>query len=214
MHVRAAVRSGGAPRREARPVRRHLLRVRPLDPDRLPPGYDRRRRRHVELLRLVDVDNDGYDAASQEADLLHTGRQTTPLFSTGNGAPGFGTTAPPSPSAGMSVGASTQFGGTGWDSIDGLQPGRGQRRDGVVEPRARARTARGGVDIVADGAYSRRRHDAERGPATAASPGLTWGGTSRSTPVAAGADGARLPGVAQGQRRRVAERGSTVRQDI
>jgi hypothetical protein len=66
-----------------------------------------------------DVDNDGYDAASQEADVWHAnfGGRTTPLFSTGNGAPGYGTTAPPSPFYGISVGASTQFGGTGWDSI-------------------------------------------------------------------------------------------------
>ena len=41
----------------------------------------------------------------------------TPLFSTGNGAPGFGTTTPPAPTVGIKVGASTQFGGTGWDSL-------------------------------------------------------------------------------------------------
>ena len=40
-----------------------------------------------------DVDNDGMDAASQEADIWDTefGGKTTPVFSTGNGAPGFGT---------------------------------------------------------------------------------------------------------------------------
>ena len=63
------------------------------------------------------VDNDGFDAASQEADIWHSGSRTTPFFSTGNGAPGYGTTAPPSPFSGIKVGASTQFGGTGWDSI-------------------------------------------------------------------------------------------------
>ena len=40
-----------------------------------------------------DVDNDGMDAASQEADIIHAGfgATTTPVFSTGNGAPGYGT---------------------------------------------------------------------------------------------------------------------------
>src|SRR4029079_9002508 len=32
------------------------------------------------------VDNAGYDAASQEADIIHDRSFTTPLFSTGNGA--------------------------------------------------------------------------------------------------------------------------------
>ena len=67
-------------------------------------------------------DNDGMDAASQEADLIHGGfgDRTTPVFSTGNGAPGFGTVTAPSPTLGIQVGASTQFGGTGWDSIKNL----------------------------------------------------------------------------------------------
>ncbi len=84
-----------------------------------------------------DVDNDGFDAASQEADVIHAGRpNTTPVFSTGNGAPGYGTATPPSPVAGINVGASTNFGGTGWDSIANSQSGRRQRRDRMVEPRA------------------------------------------------------------------------------
>ena len=53
--------------------------------------------------------------------MIHAGRpNTTPVFSTGNGAPGYGTATPPSPVAGINVGASTQFGGTGWDSIANL----------------------------------------------------------------------------------------------
>lgn len=132
-----------------------------------------------------DVDNDGYDAASQEADVIHANRTTTPLFSTGNGAPGFGTTSPPSPSAGISVGASTQFGGTGWDSIS--KTSQIVDNDVMVwSNRGFGATGAPGVDVVADGAYS-------AGDATLNSvldgdvAWLTWGGTSRSTPVAAAA---------------------------
>ena len=104
--------------REACSVRRHLLLLRVLDPVRLPARHEARDRRDVELLRLLGADNDGYDAASQEADLIYNGStRTTPVFSTGNGAPGFGTATAPQPLAGIAVGASTQFGGTGWDSI-------------------------------------------------------------------------------------------------
>ena len=132
-----------------------------------------------------DVDNDGYDAASQEADVIHNNRTSTGLFSTGNGAPGFGTTAPPSPIAGISVGASTQFGGTGWDSIDRIS----QVVDNEVmvwSNRGFGATGAPGVDVVADGAYS-------AGDITlntilnGTDAWLTWGGTSRSAPVAAGA---------------------------
>lgn len=132
-----------------------------------------------------DVDNDGFDAASQEADVIHNGRTSTPIFSTGNGAPGYGTTAPPSPSAGIAVGASTQFGGTGWDSISKLS----QIVDNDVmvwSNRGFGATGAPGVDVVADGSYS-------AGDITlntildGETAWLTWGGTSRSAPVAAGA---------------------------
>jgi Subtilase family len=131
------------------------------------------------------TDNDGYDAASQEADIIHANRRTTPLFSTGNGAPGFGTTAPPSPAAGVAVGASTQFGGTGWDSIDRAR----QIVDNDVmtwSNRGFGATGSPGVDVVADGAYS-------AGDATLNTvldgdvAWATWGGTSRSAPVAGAA---------------------------
>lgn len=132
-----------------------------------------------------DADNDGWDAASQEADVIHQGRRTTPVFSTGNGAPGFGTTTPPSPTVGVKVGASTQFGGTGWDSIKET----GQIEDNEVmvwSDRGFGATGSPGVDIVADGSYS-------AGSLTLNSflngqvAWETWGGTSRSTPVTAGA---------------------------
>jgi Subtilase family len=132
-----------------------------------------------------DVDNDGWDAGGQEADVIYNNRRTTPLFSTGNGAPGFGTVAPPSPSAGIAVGASTQFGGTGWDSIANVS--QVVDEDVMVwSNRGPGATGMPGVDVVADGAFS-------AGDATlntildGRNAWATWGGTSRSTPVAAAA---------------------------
>lgn len=138
-----------------------------------------------------DEDNDGLDASSQEADIWHTefGNTTTPLFSTGNGAPGYGTVTPPSPVAGIKVGASTQYGGSGWDSIKKYS----QVNDNDVanwSNRGPGATGTTGVDLVADGAYSpgstnlsRALEEGEGGK----DAWETWGGTSRSTPVAAGA---------------------------
>jgi hypothetical protein len=133
------------------------------------------------------VDNDGYDAASQEADFWNQvfGGFTTALFSTGNGAPGFGTTAPPAPYTGIAVGASTQFGGTGWDSMADIS----QMLDDDVmvwSNRGPGATGSNGVDLVADGAFSAGDLTLN----TVLDGNLawnTWGGTSRSTPVAAGA---------------------------
>jgi hypothetical protein len=135
-----------------------------------------------------DNDNDGYDAASQEAGFLNAvlnGGRTTPVFSTGNGAPGYGTATAPRPFNGISVGASTQFGGTGWDSVAKLA---NIPDNDVVLWSNRGPGAPGstGVDVVADGAYS-------PGDATLNSvldgrnAWETWGGTSRSTPVTVGA---------------------------
>jgi hypothetical protein len=132
-----------------------------------------------------EVDNDGYDAASQEADILHDGTATTPVFSSGNGAPGYGTTTPPAPLAGIKVGASTQFGGTGWDSIGRI----GQVPDNDVmvwSDRGPGATGAPGIDVVADGAYSsgdKTLNTADDGRVA----WETWGGTSRSTPVTVGA---------------------------
>jgi hypothetical protein len=135
-----------------------------------------------------EVDNDGYDAASQEADVIHavvSGARTTWVGSTGNGAPGFGTTAPPSPSLGIGVGASTQFGGTGWDSISNYS----QVVDDDVmvwSNRGPAATGAAGVDVVADGAFS--AGDITLNAVLSGDIAWeTWGGTSRSTPVAVAA---------------------------
>jgi hypothetical protein len=133
------------------------------------------------------TDNDGFDAASQEADLWNTtfGVRTLMIGSTGNGAPGYGTTNAPSPVTGMSVGASTQFGGTGWDSIKN----HSQIRDNDIiawSDRGPGATGANAVDVVADGAYS--SGDATLNDVLDGNIAwTTWGGTSRSTPVAAGA---------------------------
>jgi hypothetical protein len=132
-----------------------------------------------------DTDNDGFDSRSMEASATHEGSRTTMFGSTGNGAPGFGTVNSPSPYNGVSVGASTQFGGTGWDSIKYARQ--------IVDNEAMVWSDRGpgangtvGVDLLADGAFS-------AGDITLNSvlngneAWATWGGTSRSTPVAGGA---------------------------
>ena len=132
-------------------------------------------------------DNDGFDAASQEADLWNTafGVRTLMIDSSGNGAPGYGTSNAPAPVTGMRVGASTQFGATGWDSIKNYS----QVTDNDVigwSDRGPGATGTNAIDVVADGAYS-------SGDATLNTilnghvAWTTWGGTSRSTPVAAGA---------------------------
>jgi subtilisin family serine protease len=139
------------------------------------------------------IDDDGLDAASQEADIWTTefGGTTTQLFSSGNGAPGFGTVTGPSPVTGIKVGASTQFGATGWDSINRYS----QVNDNDIanwSNRGPASTGGPGIDLVADGAYSpgstnlMRALD-EEGITSGQDAWETWGGTSRSTPVAAGA---------------------------
>jgi subtilisin family serine protease len=136
-----------------------------------------------------EVDNDGLDAMSQEDDIWHAGGDTTSIYSTGNGGPGYGTTSPPSPVSGVKVGASTQYGATGWDSITKYS----QVNDNDVanwSNRGPGSTGSNGVDLVADGAYSagsvnlgRAVEEGKNGK----DAWETWGGTSRSTPVVAGA---------------------------
>jgi hypothetical protein len=132
-----------------------------------------------------DVDNDGFDSRSMEASATHEGSRTTMFGSTGNGAPGFGTVNSPSPYNGVSVGASTQFGGTGWDSIKYARQ--------IVDNDAMVWSDRGpgangavGVDLLADGAFS--AGDITLNTVLNGNEAwTTWGGTSRSTPVAGGA---------------------------
>jgi hypothetical protein len=97
-----------------------------------------------------DLDNDGFDAASQEADFWHAGTATTPLFSTGRRRTG--------------LRHGTAPGAARWD------PGRRLRRslaarlgldredlavvdNDVIEwsNRGPGATGRAGTDVVADG---------------------------------------------------------------
>lgn len=130
--------------------------------------------------------NDGWDAASRIIDAVTRPVNPTLLviFSVGNGSPGFGTVAGPAPENGLFVGSSTTHGSTGWDDAAGADQitygdvgsfsGRGPGAKGDA-----------GVHLLASG--SRSSGDV---PVNQAMSGwhawTTWGGTSRSGPVAAG----------------------------
>lgn len=139
------------------------------------------------------VDNDGWDYPSRYASQLQRkyGRNVSMCFSTGNGAPGYGTEAPPSPDSAVAVGASTVFGSTGWDSI--FYSTQIQYND-VIPFSNRGPGARGvcGVDVLADGAYAAGDEALNYYCKTfSAIPNgnycyASWGGTSRSCPAAAG----------------------------
>ncbi len=135
-----------------------------------------------------DDDADGWDYRSRYVTYLNTewNNQVSYLFSTGNGAPGYGTTAPPGPATGISVGASTQMGACGgWDSIyDADQVTVGD----VIPWSNRGPSASGGLapDIVADGAYSSGAVPVNMYWYEGSTSWDIWGGTSRSCPVAAG----------------------------
>jgi hypothetical protein len=134
------------------------------------------------------TDNDEWDYASRYVTLLNTGDapNTTFLFATGNGGPGYGTSTAPSPSTAIKVGASTQFGADGgWDSIDTSA----QVTFGDVAPFSnRGPTAMGHLapTIVADGAYASGAVALGMANGNGWNAWETWGGTSRSTPVASG----------------------------
>lgn len=137
-----------------------------------------------------DIDNDGWEDSARLVDyyVRHFSPETSFLFSTGNGAPGYGTLAPPSPSVAMGIAASTQMGSTGMDSItDTLQitfgdiipfSNRGPGADG-----------RNGPTLAADGAYATGAipiNGVTASGGNGAYANTTWGGTSRSSPVANG----------------------------
>ncbi|HBY95680.1 MAG TPA: hypothetical protein DEP84_17290 [Chloroflexi bacterium] len=133
-----------------------------------------------------DVDNDGWDYKSRYVDryVRRLNDTVSFLFSTGNGAPGYGTTSPPSPSVGTAVGASTEFGSTGWDSItDTNQIVWGDTM--VWSNRGPGARGTAGVDVVASGAFA--SGDAALNAVLDGNNAWeTWGGTSRSSPVTAG----------------------------
>jgi hypothetical protein len=134
------------------------------------------------------TDNDEWDYASRYVTLLNTGDapNTTFLFATGNGGPGYGTSTAPSPSTAIKVGASTQFGADGgWDSIDTSA----QVTFGDVAPFSnRGPTAMGHLapTVVADGAYASGAIALNQANGNGWTAWDSWGGTSRATPVASG----------------------------
>ena len=130
--------------------------------------------------------NDGWDGGSRQIDALTRPVNPTLLviFSVGNGSPGFGTVAGPSPASGLDVGASTSQGSTGWDDATGAD----QITYGdVASFSGRGPSARGTVGVDITGSGSRSSGDV---PINEAMSGwhswTTWGGTSRSAPVVAG----------------------------
>ncbi len=136
---------------------------------------------------LSTSDNDTWDYESRLYDKIV--RKLNPslsvLFSTGNGAPGYGTITGPSPATGIGVGASTQFGSTGlFDTILDVD----QINWGDVIPfsdRGPAANGGNGVNVTANGAFGSGALSLnEWGDGWTA--WTTWGGTSRSSPVAAG----------------------------
>jgi len=112
-------------------------------------------------------------------------------FSTGNGGPGYGTTAQPAPDTAIAVGASTEFSATGWDSITSTA----QINMNDVTPfsnKGPGANGRTGVDVVANGAYAPGDEALNYyaismwGEPNGDYSWDSWGGTSRSSPVAAG----------------------------
>ncbi|MFN8484423.1 MAG: S8 family serine peptidase [Anaerolineae bacterium] len=133
-----------------------------------------------------DIVNGGWDYNSRYLDRYQRrlNPTTTHLFANGNGGSGYGTVTSPLPSVAVKVAASTQFGSTGWDSITRTTQipfgssnwftNRGPDARGTVGADIAANGDRGSGDVPInigfDGNYAWE----------------TWGGTSRSTPVAAG----------------------------
>jgi len=133
------------------------------------------------------TENDGWDYNSRLIyDIsLSLAPHTAITFSTGNGAPGYGTVAPPLPASGMGVGASTLYGSVGVfepiasaDQIVGGDPMSWSNRG----PGARNTS---GVDVVATGAWGAgdlSLNEVLWGAIATAD----FGGTSMASPVAAG----------------------------
>lgn len=133
------------------------------------------------------TDNDGFDFFSRLIDAINRayGPNTALLFSTGNGAAGYGTVAPPSPASGIGIGASTLYGSIGLfeqiasaGQIVGGDPMSWSNRGPGVRNIS-------GVDVVATGAFGAGdlslNQVLDGSIATA-----DFGGTSMAAPVAAG----------------------------
>lgn len=142
------------------------------------------------------TDNDYWDPDSRYIDYYV--RQFNPnvsfLFSTGNGGPGYGTLAPPSATVGMGIAASTQLSSTGWDSA--YETSQITFGDLITwSNRGPGANGTNGVNVAADGAYAAggqpinmvtTNANLPEGRRNGLNANSTWGGTSRSSPVAAG----------------------------
>jgi hypothetical protein len=134
-----------------------------------------------------NIDNDGWEADSRLVDFYvrKYGPSTSFLVATGNGGPGYGTITGPKPSVALGIAASTQMGSTGMDSITDTQ----QITFGDIvafSNRGPGALGRTGVTVAADGADASGAVPLNLVGNGAYANG-TWGGTSRSTPVTAGA---------------------------
>jgi len=107
------------------------------------------------------------------------------LFSSGNEGPGYGPQEGDGGPTTIQVGSSTQYGSTNWDSImsaDQIMYGdpnsyfsKGPNRDGTT-----------GLDVLANGGRGAGDEGVNYYGFNGAEAWATWGGTSRSSPVAAG----------------------------
>lgn len=141
-------------------------------------------------------DDDGWDVFTRAIDYyVRTYNPTSmALYSAGNGGPGYGTRPAPNPQTGMNIAASTQMGSTGWDSIRNTS----QITFGDITPwsdRGPGGIGNIGPNIATDGAYASGSNPLNAAVVAANPPEFkrdgeyansTWGGTSRSSPVAAG----------------------------
>ena len=107
------------------------------------------------------------------------------LFSSGNEGPGYGPQEGDSSPTTIQVGSSTQYGSTNWDSIASANQimygdpnsffAKGPNRDGSS-----------GLDVLANGGRGAGSEGINYYGYNGAESWATWGGTSRSAPVAAG----------------------------
>lgn len=133
------------------------------------------------------TDNDGFDKDSRLIEEIN--REVAPntalLFSTGNGAAGYGTNAPPSPASSIGIGASTLYGSVGdfeaikaADQIIGGDPMSWSNRGPGVNTDT-------GADVVATGAFGTGSVSLNQVLDGSIATG-SFGGTSMAGPVAAG----------------------------
>lgn len=133
------------------------------------------------------TDNDGWDGDSRLIDLINRliAPRTAILKSTGNGAAGYGTIAPPSGAAMINVGASTLY-----DEIGTFEPIASARQIVGGDPMSWSNRGPGalinnGPDVIATGAFG-----VGSLPLNMVLDGSiateSFGGTSMATPVAAG----------------------------